>query len=83
MLKQLKKLWNQQETIARRAVAGYATAVARLRSIPVEQEGSNLMEYALLAAIIGLIIVVAGPPVAQAVQAVFTKIARELSQAAA
>jgi len=43
-----------------------------------EEDGQGLVEYALIIAIISLIIVVAGGPVATALQTLFTKIKDKL-----
>ena len=45
-----------------------------------EMSGQGLVEYALIIAVISLVVLKAGPQVAQAVNAQFTKIANNLNQ---
>jgi pilus assembly protein Flp/PilA len=50
-----------------------------MKRLVQEEEGQGLVEYALIIAIISIVIVAAGPAVAAAIQAKFTEIAGELN----
>ena len=47
-----------------------------------DEEGQGLIEYALIIAIISIVIIIAGPTVADAVTAIFNRISGDLESAA-
>lgn len=50
-----------------------------LKKLWNDEEGQGLIEYALIIAIISLVIIIAGRPVATAIQGIFTRIQAGLS----
>jgi Flp pilus assembly pilin Flp len=56
--------------------------INRLRALPRDQEGQDLIEYALLVGLISLVAVIAITAAGSSVQTIFTNIAASLAAAA-